>query len=183
MQYCGSQLFTEGAILSIEFAPSLTATEISPESFKSFVGSFPTGVTVVTWQDPRTGPGGMTVNAFASISIDPPLIMISLAVGSRAVEPVLKRGSFGVNILAGNGSRAALAFARRDTALCSDFGTEPGILGNPLLVDDAVAYADCDVEQTIPAGDHVIVIGRVRQASHTEQAPLGYLRRTFAPWA
>lgn len=168
--------------MSIEFAQLATAVEVNPESFKSFVGSFPTGVTVVTWSDPELGQGGMTVNAFASISMDPPLIMVSLADGSRAIDPVLRRGSFGVNILAGSSSRAALAFARRDTALCSEFGMRTGLLGNPLLVDDAVAMADCEVEQAIVAGDHTIIIGHVRQASHTEQAPLGYLRRTFAPW-
>lgn len=166
----------------MEIAQLPTATEVSPESFKSFVGSFPTGVTVVTWDDPDLGQGGMTVNAFASISMDPPLIMVSLGEGSRAIDAVLRRGSFGVNILAGNGSRAALAFARRDTAVCSDFGILTGVLGNPLLVEDAVAIADCEVEQTIVAGDHTIIIGHVRQVSDTGQAPLGYLRRTFAPW-
>ncbi|MCX6499459.1 MAG: flavin reductase family protein [Arthrobacter sp.] len=168
--------------MNIEFAELSTATEVSADSFKSFAGSFPTGVTVVTWDDPVLGAGGMTVNAFASISMDPPLIMVSLADGSRATEAVLRRGTFGVNILAGNGSRAAMAFARRDTAVCAQFSAEAGLLGNPWLVNDAVAYADCEVDQAIVAGDHTIIIGRVRQASHTEQAPLGYLRRTFAPW-
>lgn len=168
--------------MSIEFAPLPTASAVNAEAFKSFVGSFPTGVTVVTWDDHVTGRGGMTVNAFASISMDPPLIMVSLAEDSRAIGPVLRKGSFGVNILAGNGSRAALAFAKRDTAVCADFGTATGLLGSPLLVDDAVATADCEIEQTIVAGDHTIIIGRVREATHTEQAPLGYLRRNFAPW-
>jgi flavin reductase (DIM6/NTAB) family NADH-FMN oxidoreductase RutF len=168
--------------MSLEFAPLPTVSTVNAETFKSFVGSFPTGVTIVTWDDPAIGKGGMTVNAFASISMDPPLIMISLAEGSRAIEPILRHGSFGVSILAGRGSRAALAFARRDTAVCSDFGTVSGLLGNPLLVDDAVATADCEIWETIVAGDHTIIIGHVRQASHTEQAPLGYLRRSFAPW-
>lgn len=168
--------------MSIEFAPLPAASAVDADAFKAFVGSFPTGVTVVTWDDSVHGRTGMTVNAFASISMDPPLIMVSLAEGSRALAPVLQQGSFGLNILAGNGSRAALAFAKRNTAVCSDFATESGLLGNPLLVDDAVATADCEIEMTMVAGDHTIIIGRVRQASHTEKAPLGYLRRNFAPW-
>lgn len=169
--------------MSVEFVPLPQASTVSSEAFKSFVGSFPTGVTVVTWKDDIGESGGMTVNAFASISMDPPLIMISLAEGSRAIEPVLRQGSFGVNILAGNGSRVALAFAKRATAMCADFTTVTGLLGSPLLVDDAVATADCEIEQVIVAGDHSIIIGRVRQANHSEQEPLGYLRRNFAPWS
>jgi flavin reductase (DIM6/NTAB) family NADH-FMN oxidoreductase RutF len=169
--------------MSVEFVSLPNATAVNPEAFKSFVGSFPTGVTVVTWDDRVVGRGGMTVNAFASISMDPPLIMVSLAEGSRAIEPILRQGTFGVNILAGNGSRAALAFAKRDTALCTNFNTGSGLLGNPLLIDDAVATADCEIEQTIVAGDHTIIIGHVRQAHHSEREPLGYLRRNFAPWS
>lgn len=169
--------------MSVESVPLPQASTVSAEEFKSFVGSFPTGVTVVTWKDGVAGPGGMTVNAFASISVNPPLVMVSLAEGSRAIEAVLRQGTFGVNILAGNGSRAALAFAKRDTAVCADFATVAGLLGNPLLVDDAVATADCEIEQSIVAGDHSIIIGRVRQAKHSGQEPLGYLRRHFAPWS
>jgi flavin reductase (DIM6/NTAB) family NADH-FMN oxidoreductase RutF len=125
----------------------------------------------------------MTVNAFASISMAPPLVMVSLAEGSRALDPVLNSGSFGVNILGGDGARAANAFARRATALVDDFEWVPGALGNPLLVREAVAMADCSVEETHVVGDHTIVIGRVLEARHGGEAPLGYLRRSFAPWS
>jgi flavin reductase (DIM6/NTAB) family NADH-FMN oxidoreductase RutF len=169
--------------MSLEIAPVPTVDDVCPEDFKAFVGSFPTGVTVVTWQDSDGEPGGMTVNAFASISVDPPLVMVSLSEGSRAVEPVLRSGVFGINILGATGDRAALAFARRDTAVLRDFEWSPGLLGNPLLTSDAVAVAECEVEKTVVAGDHTMVLGRVRQASHEPTAPLGYLRRRFAPWA
>lgn len=164
-----------------DVAQKVTA-EVRPEDFKSFVGSFPTGVTVVTWADHEGGVGGMTVNAFASISMDPPLVMVSLAEGSRALAPVLEAGTFGINILGGGSSHAATAFARRDTAKIEDFSWAAGVWGSPLLVGDAEAMADCSVEETHVVGDHTIVIGRVCQAEYFGRAPLGYLRRNFGPW-
>lgn len=167
-----------------EYAPTAIddARPVQPNDFKSFVGSFPTGVTVVTWADRGMGAGGMTVNAFASISMTPPLVMVSLAEGSRALDPVHAAGVFGVNILGGQGEQAAAAFARRATARLEDFQWGAGVLGSPLLVADAEAMADCSVEETFVVGDHTIVIGRVHQAEHRGEAPLGYLRRNFASW-
>lgn len=157
--------------------------DVRPEAFKAFVGSFPTGVTVVTWADRDHGVGGMTVNAFASISVEPPLVMVSLAEESRALAPVLDAGAFGVNILGGKGAGAAAAFARRATASLKDFAWTCGVLGSPLLTDEAEAMADCTVEETHVVGDHTMVIGRVRQAEHVGAEPLGYLRRAFSTWA
>ena len=167
--------------MSINVSPVPVGSDVHPEEFKALVGSFPTGVTVVTWGGERAG--GMTVNAFASISIDPPLVMVSLAQGSRALSPILGEGRFGVNILAGEGTRAAMAFARGATANLDSFPWREGLLGCPQLVEDSTAIAECEVHQTVLAGDHTIVIGRVRQAIASGTVPLGYLRRHFAPWA
>lgn len=168
--------------MAINQAEATVIGKVRPEDFKAFVGSFPTGVTVVTWRDAGFGAGGMTVNAFASISMEPPLVMVSLGRGSRALEPVLHTGSFGVNILGGDGARAATAFSRRATADLDDFAWSPGVLGSPLLTGDAEAMADCEVEDAYEAGDHTIVIGRVHEARNCGNAPLGYLRRTFSRW-
>lgn len=169
--------------MAINQATPTAVGKVRPDDFKAFVGSFPTGVTVVTWRDVGLGAGGMTVNAFASISMEPPLVMVSLGEGSRALAPVMHSGSFGVNILGGGGAGMAAAFARRATAVLDDFEWTPGALGNPLLTGGAEAMADCEVEESHVVGDHTIVIGRVCEARHRGDAPLGYLRRTFSPWS
>lgn len=169
--------------MSLQPAPVSEAVEMHlyPEEFKAFVGSFPTGVTVVTWGGEDAG--GMTVNAFASISMDPPLVMVSLGQGCRALAPVLREGRFGINILSGDGSRAAVAFASGKTANLGDFAWRSGPQGAPQLTEDSTASADCEVHQVIHAGDHTILLGKVCQVTASGTAPLGYLRRRFAPWA
>src|ERR1700758_4480064 len=144
------------------------------------MGYFPPGVTVVTSWGGRT-PLGSTINAFCSVSLDPPLLLICLDNANPLRGPVEACGVFGVNILPAEGGRElALHFARNpESDRFADLDWEACEGGAPAL-KAAPIFVDCQVQAIHPAGDHVVVIGRgmrTRHASH--ETPLLYHRGSF----
>lgn len=121
-------------------------------------GSFATGVTVITTCTPEEGDHGMTANAFMSVSLDPPLIVISLDHRSRMMEKVRKAGRYAVNILAHDMEAVAMHFAGRNRPEFADILEKRD--GLP-VVPGAVAVMLADVHQRVEAGDHTLFIGRV----------------------
>jgi flavin reductase (DIM6/NTAB) family NADH-FMN oxidoreductase RutF len=133
---------------------------IDPRRFRDTVGAFPTGVTIVTASG-DDGPAGMTTNAFASVSLDPPLILVCFDDRSRTLPVVRQCGRFAVNILrAGQEELATIFASKRVPADKFAEVTHNAEHGVPVL-DDALAWLVCDVEDLLPAGDHTIGIGRV----------------------
>lgn len=150
---------------------------IDGDLFRSVLGRFATGVTVVTARDSSGTPHGMTVSAFSSLSLDPPLVLV--CIGNEAtVAPVLKEASsFAVNILAENQEEVSRHFAspgRHRFAECLE-SNEKNENGDPRL-ENALAWMQCRVVSRQPAGDHVIYIGQVEQAMVSEGRPLLYYR-------
>ncbi|HEX7760086.1 MAG TPA: flavin reductase family protein [Caulobacteraceae bacterium] len=147
--------------------------------WRAAMGYFPTGVTIVTtWEEAE--PVGSTINAFCSVSLEPPLLLICLDL-INPIRPALERaGLFGVNILNDACSAVALRFARDPlTGRFNEFAwsAEPG--GAPRL-EAAPVFVDCAVEDIHQAGDHLIVVGRgvcVRTAQPS--TPLLYHRGAF----
>ncbi|HWF00139.1 MAG TPA: flavin reductase family protein [Caulobacteraceae bacterium] len=162
-------------------ADDLTAPSApSPAEWRGAMGYFPTGVTVCTSWRGET-PLGSTINAFCSVSLDPPLLLICLAHANPLTEPVRGGAPLGVNILPHeNGQALARHFAlspedRRFEGL--DWLAEPG--GAPRLVC-APVFIDCQVEQIHDAGDHLIVVGRGLTTTHAQGVtPLLYHRGAF----
>jgi 3-hydroxy-9,10-secoandrosta-1,3,5(10)-triene-9,17-dione monooxygenase reductase component len=145
------------------------------------MGRFATGVTVVTTLDAEGEPQGATANAFSSVSLDPPLILVCLAHTSRTLAALREHGSFAVNVLASDHDELARAFARsaNETAW-SDLEHGPGPSGSPLL-DGVHAAIDCRVFAVYPGGDHDIVVGEVQHV-RVEDDPgdaLLWFRSTF----
>lgn len=127
-------------------------------------GSFATGVTVISTSTPD-GDHGMTANAFMSVSLDPPLISISLDRKSRMLDRVRVSGRYAVNVLAGDMEHVAMHFAgRHDPQLAQIFDRHDDLP----VVPGAVAVFLADVEQEVEAGDHILFIGRV---THLERRP------------
>ncbi|MCC9620471.1 flavin reductase family protein [Thalassospira sp. MA62] len=144
---------------------------ITPRDLRDCCGSFATGVTVVTTRTPQ-GDHGMTVSAFMSVSLDPPLISVSLGGQSRMLEKIRKSGRYVVNILAEHMRPHAMHFAGRTDETLTDLFDEHDDL--PTL-RDAAAVIVCDVVQEIEAGDHVLFLGHVRHLDRTPSAaPLLY---------
>jgi flavin reductase (DIM6/NTAB) family NADH-FMN oxidoreductase RutF len=144
--------------------------------FRSAMGAFATGVTVVAVRSRDGGMYGMTVNSFASVSLAPPLVLVCLADVGRGQELIRAAGAFSVNVLADTQRDLSRRFAdRRRPAVTSMFDGVPistGVTGCPLL-DEAAATFDCKVHRIVPAGDHVIVVGEVLALTHDPaSAPL-----------
>ena len=158
---------------------------VVPDTFRSVLGSFATGVTVVTTRLGETVHGA-TMSAFASVSIDPPYVLICADHGSASRELIGKSGVFAVNILHEGQSGLSASLADKSTAEqasaheLDDVAHSPGVTGAPIL-DDRLAYADCRVVNAVEAGDHTIYVGLVEDAgvSPGERQPLVYFRGRY----
>lgn len=143
------------------------------------MGYFPTGVTVVTsWDGNR--PVGSTINAFCSVSLDPPMLLICLDRANPLCGPIETSRVFGVNILAEDGHGLAMRFATHpntDRFAGHDYHRVGD--GAPQL-DVAPVFVDCVLEALYPAGDHFVAIGRGVRTDHASHAaPLLYHRGRF----
>lgn len=138
---------------------------------RSILGHFATGVTVLTTNDQDGEPCGTTANAFTSVSLDPPLILICLARESLTLEAIRARGGFVANILADGQQDHSNWFAETGVRLEPDLHefTE-GKLGLPVLAG-TVAHLECEVERIDEGGDHEILLGRVVSHGRHDEAP------------
>ena len=131
--------------------------------FRTVMGRFVTGVTVVTVRDGQ-GPHGVTVNSFTALSLDPPLIGVCLRRAGRSAAALRRTAHFGVSILGADQETLGRFFARADRPNGADaFDRVPhrtGI-GDVPLIDGAAAQLECRVRQRIRAGDHLMYVGEV----------------------
>lgn len=151
---------------------------IDGRSFRDTVGAFPTGVTIVTAAG-ADGPAGLTTNAFTSLSLDPALILVCFDNGSRTLPVVRDAGRFAVNVLRAGQEELAAAFAsKREQAQKFAGAAHREAHGVPVL-DDALAWLVCDVQELLPGGDHTIGIGAVTALEAGEGEPLLFWRGAY----
>jgi len=151
---------------------------LDPRALRDAFGTFMTGVTVVTSHDVDGAPIGFTANSFTSVSLDPPLVLVCLANSSRNYEALTKAPGFAVNILAEHQKDISNTFARPSEDRFAKVDWYTGPHGAPVLTGTS-AWFDCSMHKTVPAGDHVILIGKV-EAFDTSTAPgLGYARGAY----
>jgi flavin reductase (DIM6/NTAB) family NADH-FMN oxidoreductase RutF len=154
----------------------MAATTIPPLVFRDCVGEFATGVAVVIAEaDDR--PAGMTLNSFTSVSLDPLLVLVSLAHGSRTLAATAKSGRFTVSVLHRGQPQVALDFAERGAPF-PEAHVSRRYHGN-LAVTGAAAVLACRVVQTTTAGDHDLVLGEVEEIEHGGGDPLVFYRGRF----
>lgn len=155
---------------------------IPPMELRRVMGSFATGVTVVTCQvGPRTH--GITVNSLTSVSLDPPLILVCIDHKAIAHELIPLAGAFGVSILSERQPEISDYFARRvgldPVDELAQVPHHPGRTGVPLL-DGAIATLECRLVASHPGGDHVIFVADVLAAQiHSELPPLLFFRGQY----
>lgn len=141
-----------------------TPAGFTARDFRSTVGTFATGVTVVTSMGAEGHGYGMTANAFSSVSLDPPLVLVCVIHPSEGAKHIEANQCFAVNILHAEQEPISRYFAARDRPRGQDaFGEvshRVGASGSPIL-DGAVGYLDCRLHVTHEAGDHLIFIGEV----------------------
>ncbi|HEY0496721.1 MAG TPA: flavin reductase family protein [Kutzneria sp.] len=130
------------------------------DALRQVLATFLTGVTVVTTSGPD-GPVGVTVNSFTSVSLDPALVLVCLKRSSGVRADFAEAKCFAVNILSEHQRSESRRFSRSAGKRLDDVPYRHGDTGAPLLTD-ALAYLDCELHEQIDAGDHVIVLGRVR---------------------
>ena len=138
-------------------------------AFREAMGSFPTGVTVVTVARDDGSMHGITVNSFSSVSLDPMLVLVCLNETSRGVGLIERAGVFAVNVLSAGQQDVSHWFAHRyrpgGSAMFDGVPFEPAATGCPVLAD-ATASFDCRLRQSHRAGDHLIVLGEVVALVH-----------------
>ncbi|MFI4933730.1 MAG: flavin reductase family protein [Caulobacterales bacterium] len=146
----------------------------NPAEWRTAMGYFPSGVTIVTTWDGEA-PVGSTINAFCSVSLDPPLLLICLDLANPIRAAFERAGLFGVNILNEGGRSAARRFASEPlTGRFAEFPYRVTPGGAPQL-EIAPVFIDCVTESIHAAGDHLIAVGRGLRIEHTSAAtPLLY---------
>jgi flavin reductase (DIM6/NTAB) family NADH-FMN oxidoreductase RutF len=157
-------------------------SDVTPEDFKGALGSWASGVTVVTT---RLGDEvyGITVSSFSSLSMEPRLILVSLQDSNHLPHMIRKSKHFGVSILAAGQEEVSGYFSTSGRDPSSEFDGEFRVstmeTGSPLVVG-AMAQIDCELEEAYPGGDHTIAVGRVVGATFdTDKLPLMYFRRAY----
>jgi len=152
---------------------------VTPDEYRQALGSFASGVTVITSLD-GADPVGTTVSAFSALSMDPPLVLVCLASTSNTLAHIERSGFFGVNILASGQSDHALRFASsKGTNKFESIDFCAGGTGAPLLTG-ASATIDCVLHEILPGGDHAILLGHAQSSVvNLELAPLTYFRGAF----
>jgi flavin reductase (DIM6/NTAB) family NADH-FMN oxidoreductase RutF len=160
----------------------LTSPLIDLQRFREVMGSFPSGVVVLTAFGDDGTPRGLTVSAFCAVSLQPPMALACIDKMSNTLPAVKRSGGFTANILAAG--REPLA-RRMATKLSDKFDAikwrrPEGGLGGPILESDAAAYAICRLQETLEAGDHWILLGMVTDGAQFEGVtPMIFSRRAY----
>ena len=151
---------------------------IDPRELRNALGSFATGVTVVTARTADGRPVGLTANSFVAVSLEPPLVAWSLGTRSGSLPAFLAAPRFAINILAANQE----AIARRFTGPAADrfagVGWTPGLGGIPLL-DGCLARLECRTARRIEAGDHWLLFGTPERFTYRTGAPLVFFTSRY----
>jgi flavin reductase (DIM6/NTAB) family NADH-FMN oxidoreductase RutF len=153
---------------------------IDPDSFRSVLGRFASGITIVTTLDAQGRDVGMTVSAFASVSLQPPLISVCIDHAASMHKAIAAADRFGVNILASEQEALSRRFAAVESShRFEGIGYERGESG-VVLLDDALGHMECLRVAQHEAGDHTLFIGEVERALARDARPLLYYRGGYA---
>ncbi|MGW5105969.1 flavin reductase family protein [Nocardia sp. NPDC004123] len=156
----------------------MTITEPDVQAaFKEVMAAVATPVSVVTTNSGGL-PYGTTVSAFASLSMNPPMVLVSLDRGSETLELVRESGRFGLNILGADQAATALSFARKG-GVGKFHGTRWDLDHDLPRIPGAPGWIACTVANLVDGGDHVVVLGTVDAAELTDGHPLVYHGRLF----
>lgn len=151
---------------SLHMSPRIaTPAVFSASEFRTALGMFATGVTIVTAISDTDEPIGLTANSFNSVSIHPPLVLWSLGLRSKSL-PIFRAGThYAINILAADQHELAMRFATPSQSRWQGVDWSPGQSGAP-LIEGAAASFECFNRSRYEEGDHVIFVGQVEHCTH-----------------
>ena len=168
-----SERLDVGPLESFRRAPAQTRhlRLVEPATFRSVVGHSPTGVSVVTTRDNDGCNHGITVSSYASLSLEPPLVLICIDRRSRIHRVLEAAPSYAVNILSADQELVACRFSSCADDRFAGIASSPGKSGDP-LIGGALAYLECLIVDEYRGGDHSIFVGAVAYAEAREGLPL-----------
>ncbi|MFD9317211.1 flavin reductase family protein [Streptomyces sp. NPDC060053] len=183
------------ALKTVSDTLSRHAEGVSNDEFRAAMSRLADGVVLVTAREPSLDPDdpgapdgedvGMTATAFMSVSLDPPLVLVSLRTGSRMDDLLDEQPLWAVSVLSENQRHIAGRFAMKgrisDRLLFEDLPCTRGEVAGALLLGGSLATLECRTEQRVTAGDHTLVIGRVLTASapSADDGPLVHFRGRY----
>jgi flavin reductase (DIM6/NTAB) family NADH-FMN oxidoreductase RutF len=155
------------------------APAIAGDIFRNVLGHYPTGVSIVTSDVAGSGPVGMVVGTFNSLSLDPPLVSFMPAKSSTTWPKIQSSGSFCVNVLGASQGELSRQFSAPGGRKFDGVDWRPAPTGSPIL-SGVTAWVDCKIEQVFDSGDHEIVVGRVVDLKvESDELPMTFLRGRF----
>jgi 3-hydroxy-9,10-secoandrosta-1,3,5(10)-triene-9,17-dione monooxygenase reductase component len=161
----------EGLLIEGKAGIDPSVNDDARRQFRNTLGQFATGVTAMTTLAPSGERIGITVSSFNSLSLDPPLILWSLARSASSFSCFQVRQPFAVNVLSADQEQLARQFARVGVEKFEGVGLHTGLNQVP-LIEGCVVYLECLTEARYPGGDHDIIVGRVRRIFNLGKAPL-----------
>lgn len=166
----------------VERAGVVAAPAFDVKAFRQALGSFLTGVTVVTTRSASGEMRGFTANSFSSVSLDPPLILVCIAKTASSYPVFSAAETFAVSVLGAAQKDVSALFASKSPEKFAGADWHLGPVGSP-VISGAAAWFDCTRHEVVEAGDHVILIGRVEGFGSADVPPLGYCRGAYVDFA
>jgi flavin reductase (DIM6/NTAB) family NADH-FMN oxidoreductase RutF len=151
---------------------------IEPQELRRVMGHFATGVTIITTQDKDGTPNGLTANAFMSLSLNPPLVLISVDKGATCYACFQLQNGFTVNFLSEDQEDISRRFATKGIDKFAGLQWHTGSNG-AAIIDGALAYVECRITQCYEGGDHTVVVGEILDARATGDRPLLFYKGKY----
>lgn len=156
----------------------MTVSGVDPALFRQLLGRFATGVTVLTTRAPGGGPIGMTASSIASVSLHPPLLLVSVDHQNDMHAAMEAASHFVLNVLAADQEALARRFAADEAGRFTGVGYRENKQGIA-IVGGVVAHLECVKQAALPGGDHTVFVGLVAGGDASDRRPLLYYRGAY----
>jgi 4-hydroxyphenylacetate 3-hydroxylase, reductase component len=151
---------------------------LEPQELRRVMGHFATGVTVITTKDKDGNPNGLTANAFMSLSLNPPLVVISVDKSATCYGCFELQNGFTVNFLSEDQEEIPRRFATKGADKFADLKWRAGTNG-AAIIDGVLGYVECKITECHEGGDHSIVVGEIVDVSASGERPLLFFKGKY----